>query len=67
MSSNLTTGSNKHEESMKRIKPKIEKIKYQRKIARTREAIPGEQTIPDKTKYDRKENKQVIEKEMEND
>ena len=52
---------------MKRIKPKIEKIKYQRKLAKTREPVPAEQVIPDKTKYDRKKNKQIIEKEIQND
>ena len=50
---------------MKRYKPEKEKIVYRRRIAKTREAVPAEQTIPDKTKYDRKKNKEIIEKELD--
>lgn len=53
---------------MKRYKPEKEKIKYERKkIAKTRAPIPQEQVIPDKTKYDRKKNKEIIEKEVQDD
>lgn len=52
---------------MKRKNPKKDKIKFERKkIIKTRRPIPQGQVIPDKSKYDRKKNKKIIEKEMEN-
>ncbi len=53
---------------MKRRNPLKDKVVYERKkIAKTRVSIPAEQIMPDKTKYDRKKNTKLIEKEIEND
>jgi len=50
---------------MKRYKPEKEKIVYQRRIAKTRDPVPAEQVIPDKSKYNRKRTKEAVKKEIQ--
>ena len=52
---------------MKRYKPENDKIIYKRKLEKSRQPVPTEQTIPDRSKYDRKKNKSIIEKDIDND